>query len=422
MLVSVLGLLHNAVTLLFGVYVSAAFLGVRMNRRNATVLFCFFAAVGLCSGTVYAQFGASTAEQLYPVLIHLPLVLFLTLVYKARPLISLISVLTAYLCCQISNWIGLAALGLSGREWVYYAVRIAVTASVFFLLLRYVASAVAQLFAKPFRSVAMFGLLPFVYYCFDYVTGVYTKLIFSGKEIVTEFLGFVICLSYLLFLLIYFRQYEEKNEAQRFNQLIKMQQQQAEKDIEAYRRSEREVAILRHDMRHFLNNISAFIENGEDDKAQEYIKELVSLTEKTAVKKYSNNEIANVILSSCEDRIKDGGIDFRHDVRLPEKLPFSDVDLTAILSNGLENAIRAVQPLEREKRFIGLELYTRDDKLLISIKNTFASAPVFVDGLPQAKRSGHGFGVQSIRYVTEKLNGNCQFTVEDGLFVLRIIL
>lgn len=64
----------------------------------------------------------------------------------------------------------------------------------------------------------------------------------------------------------------------------------------------------------------------------------------------------------------------------------------------------------------------KGNKLLISIKNTFAEKPDLQDGLPQTKEKGHGFGTQSIRYVAERLNGNCQFTVDGDMFILRIIL
>ena len=61
-------------------------------------------------------------------------------------------------------------------------------------------------------------------------------------------------------------------------------------------------------------------------------------------------------------------------------------------------------------------------KLLISIKNTYFTAPKIVDGLPKSLREGHGFGSQSIRYVAEKLKGHCQFTVSDNYFILQVIL
>ena len=53
------------------------------------------------------------------------------------------------------------------------------------------------------------GFMPFVYYIFDYVTSIYTSLLYSGLEIVGEFLGFVLCLTYLMFLFLYFKEYNE---------------------------------------------------------------------------------------------------------------------------------------------------------------------------------------------------------------------
>jgi hypothetical protein len=45
-----------------------------------------------------------------------------------------------------------------------------------------------------------------------------------------------------------------------------------------------------------------------------------------------------------------------------------------------------------------------------------------VDGLPQAREEGHGLGTHSIKYITEKLNGHCQFLAQDGQFILRVVV
>ena len=175
-------------------------------------------------------------------------------------------------------------------------------------------------------------------------------------------------------------------------------------------------------MRHFCTAISAYIDSGECDKAKEYISDIISYVDRTATHKFCKNEIVNMILSSYENVMEENLIDFQPSICIPEQLPVSDVDLTSILSNAMENAIHAVLPLETEKRHITLHLRMDDGKLLISLKNTFAEKPVLTDGIPHSSKEGHGFGTQSIRYVTEKLNGNCQFSVKDDWFVLRIIL
>lgn len=422
MLNSALQLLHHAVTLLFGVYISAAFLGIRMSRKNIAILCGFSAAVGVVSTLSFIFFGEDFTTQIYPLIIHLPLILFLTLFYKHTALRSTLSVLTAYLCCQISKWVGLAMLSITELEWVYYGVRIITTIVVFAVLIRYVSNAAAQLIQKPPKALLIFAILPFTYYFFDYATGVYTELIYSGKKVVSEFLGFALCIAYLLFLLVYFKQYEEKREAEQRSRILEMQQVHSRKKIEAQKRSAYAASLLRHDMRHFCTTISAYIDSGECDKAKEYISGIISYVDRTATHKFCKNEIVNMILSSYENVMAENRIDFQPTICIPENLPVSDVDLTSILSNALENAIHAVLPLETEKRHITLHLRMDDGKLLISLKNTFAEKPVLTDGIPHSSKEGHGFGTQSIRYVTEKLNGNCQFSVKDDWFVLRVIL
>ena len=422
MLTSVLTILHHAVTLLFGVYLSAAFLGIRMSRKNIVILFGFSSALGVVCALSFIFFGDVFTTQVYPLIIHLPLILFLTLYYKYTALRSVLSVLTAYLCCQISKWIGLAMLDITELEWVYYSVRIVTTVVIFSVLIRFVSNAATQLMQKPPKALLIFSILPFTYYLFDYVTGVYTTLIYSGREVVAEFLSFVLSFVYLLFLLVYFRQYEEKREAEQRSRILKMQQEQTQKEIEAQRRSAYTVSLLRHDMRHFLTTISAYIDSGEYDQAKEYISGIVSYVDRTSMHKFCKNEIVNMILSSYENVMEENRIDFKPSICIPERLPVSDVDLTSILSNALENAIHAVLPLEAEKRHIVLHLRMDDGKLLISLKNTFAEKPVMTDGIPHSSKAGHGFGTQSIRYVTEKLNGNCQFSVKDDWFILRVIL
>ena len=63
MLESILAVLHNATTLLFGVYISAAFLGVRMNRHNVFTLLIFSSAVGIIYIAAYLGLGTEGTEK-----------------------------------------------------------------------------------------------------------------------------------------------------------------------------------------------------------------------------------------------------------------------------------------------------------------------------------------------------------------------
>lgn len=419
---TILELCHYGVIMVFGIYLSAAFLGVIMNRRNVLILFGFSCFVGMLNTVSFVMLGTDMTEKLYPLMIHLPLILFLKLFYKTRKISALLSVFVAYLCCQISNWIGLFCLKWTELMWIYYAVRIVIDILLLVIMIRYAANAMAQILRKPTRDVMILGLVPFVYYVYDYAVTVYTDMLYSGGKVISEFLAFLLCIFYVAFVLIYFKQYEEKLEAVHRNQLIELQQIQSQKEVERMKRAEYEVSIIRHDMRHFLNDILGYVEAEETERAKAYICEIIEHVDQTVTKKHCNNQIVNMIISSYASTMKEEEIAFRYSVRIPTELKFTDSDLSSILSNGLENAVHAVAALPVEKRKIELDMRMNNDKLLISIKNTYCGKPKIVDGIPQTNALGHGFGTKSIRYVTEKLKGNCDFSVTEAYFILRIVL
>ena len=132
-----------------------------------------------------------------------------------------------------------------------------------------------------------------------------------------------------------------------------------------------------------------------------------------------NEELENKLIEY--NRMKDENIDFHYHLDIPQQLSISDIDLTSILSNGLENAFKAVMPLENE-RFIELNMQEKCGKLLISIENNYLPEPIFIDGIPISKEKDHGFGTQSIAYTVEKLHGNCQFSTHQHHFKLRVVI
>lgn len=422
MILEILTYIHNITTMLFGIFLSAFFLGVKKDKTNVRKLLLLAVISGGLYMVCVSVLGPEMVDQIYPLLVHVPLLLVLVLYYKFRILPSLISIFTAYLCCQCSNWMGLFVLSVTGKEWCYYACRIVVTIGVFLILCRYVCQTTTMLFAKTDRELLIIGSLPLIYYVFDYATTKFSTLLYTGNKAVPEFLGFAICLSYLIFLLIYFKEYELKSKAEQYNELIRMQLSSLHAEMISTRKSEQRMSILRHDTRHHLSVLRTLIQQGETDKALEYLNEVSQTYDDTVIKTYCKNEMVNSVLSIYNTRFEEQRIRWEVQVSIGGKLPCSEMMFCAILSNVLENALHAVQELPQKKRLIQLSLSEKSGHLLLMAKNTVRNAPVFNDGVPVTERSGHGLGARSIVYYVEKLNGQYQFFMENGDFVVRIIL
>ena len=188
MLLQILFYTHHLTTLLFGVFLSAFFLGVNRDWKNIGILLLSALASGLLYLISIFLIGTEFSDEIYPFVVHLPLLLILVFYYKFRWLQSLTSILTAYLCCQYSNWAGIFVLTLTHEEWCYYLCRILVTLIVFFLLCRYLCPTTALLFEKSDRELIIICSMPFVYYLFDYSTTKFSTLLYSGSKVVSEFM------------------------------------------------------------------------------------------------------------------------------------------------------------------------------------------------------------------------------------------
>ena len=222
MVLQTLSFFHNLTTMLFGIFISAFFLGVKQNSKNVFTLLFFSGFVGALYISAFLLFGSDTADRLYALIIHLPLILFLILYYKYSVLSSCISVCSAYLFCQISNWIGLLALTITGSQLCYYIFRILTTLAAYFLLCTSVCRTTEAIFAKEKRELCIIGFLPCAYYIFDYACTKLSDLLYSGNATIVEFMGFAFCISYLSFLFVYFQEYENKQELKQYSDLMEI--------------------------------------------------------------------------------------------------------------------------------------------------------------------------------------------------------
>ena len=419
MINTILEAIRYTLTLLFGIFVSSLFLDIKINKKNILMIFGFFYIDLALQGIFYFSKNISSVVSLYPLITHLPLFVFFILIFKKRIFPTLIAITSAYLCCQISNWTTIFVSSfINGTENIIYSLSLILS---FCLIVKFVYLPISQLLKKESSELLSFGIIPIFYYIFDYVSTVYTQLLYVGNKITVEFTPFLLCICYFVFCTVYFKQYEEKQRIEMNNKLMDMKQTQVEKEMKLMEENEKKIVLLRHDMRHFLNNILNDLENNQNEHAIHYIHTLSDSFDQTIRKQYCLNNTINMIIASYENRIQEENIDFRYQLAVPKKLAISDIDLTSILSNALENALKAVLLL-KDHRFIQLTMEERCGKLLISVENNYLNEPIFVDGIPISKEKNHGFGSQSIVYTVEKLNGNCQFSVNNHRFILRIVI
>ena len=259
-------LCNSVAVTLFGIALSAAFCNIHWTPKAKKRMLLYTLMIFCLSGIAYLGVDPGFGRYLYPLHTHLPLVLALCSLSHER-LWPVISVLTAYLCCQLRRWLALIAVAIfSGGDTMQYAVEMIVTVPLLILLLK-TAPAIRSVSQYSRAVQCQFGIVPAVYYAFDYATRVYTDLLFSGSAVVVEFMPFVCSAAYLLFLIHISREQHARLHLEELKSNLDLQVHQAVREIEALRISQQKTRTYRHDLRHHLQYITACIENKQYEQA-----------------------------------------------------------------------------------------------------------------------------------------------------------
>lgn len=273
MMLPVLQVANSAAVGLFGMVLSCAFCPVKWERRNVLIMAVCAFGIFLVQGLLLFCAPEEVNRLAYPLSTHLPLTLALC-VLSRRKLWPFISVLTAYLCCQMRRWIALVAVAaFSGGEMLQYSVELAATLPLLLLLFR-AAPSVQMVSQMSLISQIQFGVIPLLYYAFDFSTRVYTDLLSTGSPVVVEFMPFICSTAYLFFVSRLPREQRERARLEQVQSTLNLQVSQAVREIDSLRQSQQKTRAYRHDMRHHLQYLSACLENGQTVQAQEYIRSI----------------------------------------------------------------------------------------------------------------------------------------------------
>ncbi len=408
----------------FGMVLSAEFCDIRWTRRKQLIMASGMAAILMFQGIIYFAVDADLAEYIYPLITHLPLTSVLCLLNQ-RILWPAISVLTAYLCCQPRRWLALLIVALCGsRPLLQDVVELLLTVPMILFLIHFSARQMRTLSHYPWQEQCQFGMVPALYYCFDYATRVYTNLLLDGRLVVTEFMPFVCSAAYLIFLYQTSEAGRIRDRLEQTRDSLNLQMTQAVREIEALREIQRNTRAHRHDMRHHMLYILTCIENEKNEQARDYIRGICSEIDAVIVVPFCKNESVNLIFSAFADRIKTHDIEFHISAEIPQMIPIAENDLCVLLSNALENAIHACLLVKKNGLPAKIEVsaYESAGILFLQIVNSCRDDILFRHGIPVTNDPGHGIGVHSICAIVKQYGGMYAFSARDRQFILRVSL
>ena len=131
--------------------------------------------------------------------------------------------------------------------------------------------------------------------------------------------------------------------------LVEMQEEQARRHLDEVRSIHSEMRGYKHDFHHHLQALKGQLEAGEVERAIAYITELDRSLQSVDTLLKTGNVTVDAILSAKLAQARADGIAVTVDVNLPDRLTFSDLELSIVIGNLLDNAIEACREAQGEK-------------------------------------------------------------------------
>ena len=257
-------------------------------------------------------------------------------------------------------------------------------------------------------------LLPVIVVSGVLILWIDNDLIHSWQERLSRmYLPFTFLLFYH-YVLTANRQISENQQTIRYNQHLKEQLNSLEQYNLLMQKSQQQMAVLRHDMRHSYRLIYIMLQDGQINEVLDYIKVQGNVLDLTTVQFFCYAPLVNAALSIYLQRAEKIGIRTEHKINLPEQFNTDESDFAILISNLLENAINASKLQPKEKREISITIEHIDNQCALEITNLFDGEIIFENGLPRTSKDGHGIGMLSLKNFVEKYQAQLDFSHESG--------
>ena len=139
---------------------------------------------------------------------------------------------------------------------------------------------------------------------------------------------------------------------------------------------------------------------------------------------FCQNMAVNAVISYYASLAESCHIKMEFKVIVPRKISISDVDLSLLFGNLLENAIHACCQVPVENRYIHLSSdLNSPGTIYITMVNSFNGIVKKMNGqFLSTTESGSGIGLLSIQTTAERYHGSTRFYNEETEFISNIML
>lgn len=346
--------------------------------------------------------------------------------YKAKILKKILAAVLAYLTMFASELILAVIIGISNLS----PIEKADSGNSFHLVITELIAIIIVTILTHFKNSREDSPIPWTFFFAIILVSVITIYleiqIFMQKDIsdLTYALS-LFCVLMLNFIMFYLYDSISSLFKERMkSELAKRETLYYHNQVNIIQKNSNELKQFRHDIKNRIIAVEQLLAQNKNEEAIQY---LTSIADKlTSIKAFSEtgNLAVDSILNYKLTQAVELGIQVKASILLPEDLQIDKDDLIVILGNLLDNSIEASEK-SKKRKYISISIKYDQGAIIIVLKNSYdgnieESNSKFLT--TKSNKKLHGIGLESIKNVIQKNNGDMIVTYNADEFCSKIIL
>ena len=185
----------------------------------------------------------------------------------------------------------------------------------------------------------------------------------------------------------------------------------------------RKMREWRHDYHNHIQALATMLEQGDTEKAREFLSEIHDTLTKVDTVLKTGNTMVDAILNSKISLMYAKQIRVDATAKVPPSLSVKDIDLCVIMGNLLDNAVEACEKLPENSRFVRIYIAVKGNHLYLSFTNSAGKKQEKVGTLFRSTKGAHGgIGLSRVDSLVSQYGGYVTRASEDGGYTTEVIL
>ena len=208
---------------------------------------------------------------------------------------------------------------------------------------------------------------------------------------------------------------------------IKNQFEALKESFDSLNRLNEKLRMDRHDYLNHLQVVYGLMELEEYDEMSSYLKKVYKELLKTGKAIKTSKAAINALFAAKMAEAEKNGVELVIEVKSALKnLDVEDWELCKILSNLIDNAMKALEDSEKEEKRIRIDIMEDREMYVFSVENNGPEIPehlqkkIFQKGFSSKKEEGHGMGLSIVTEILEKNGGNIELKSDETETVFTV--